>query len=201
MLDYIASQTAARIISHLLRDDTAGRERLARFEGRIARIAITPIEISLAIGPGGARAIAPPPPLADRTIDVRIVLPPSNLAAAFGGDPPAILRDMRIEGDADFAHALAAVLERLRFDPEEQLAPWVGDIAAVRMVAMLRSISGAFSQSAQQFARSAADYLAGERPILATRSAFDALAQDLARLDDDVGRLARRIDAIEPGPR
>ena len=40
---------------------------------------------------------------------------------------------------AEFAQALSGVLQKLRPEPEEELSRFVGDAAAVRIVALLRA--------------------------------------------------------------
>jgi ubiquinone biosynthesis accessory factor UbiJ len=199
MLDRLASEAAARVLSHLLRHDAAAQARLAPFEGRHARIEWGGMQILLAIGTGGARLAAGPETDAGaREADVRIRLAPRIATAAFD-NPAFMLRNMRIEGDADFAAALAAVLPRLRLDPEEELAPFIGDIGAVRVTRMLRSIHGAILQAAGHGARTAADYLAGERPVLAARAMLEAFAAEVATVEAKVEAVSHRIAAINPG--
>jgi len=197
MLDEIASAAAARIANHLLRHDTAARARLARFEGRTARIDIMPFSLLLMVSAGGTLM---PAPDTLAPADVRITLAPASIAGALA-DPATIMRDMRIDGAAEFAQTLAAVLPSLRPDLEEELAPVIGDIAAVRAAAMLHSATGAIAQSARQLARATADYLAGEQPVLAARPALDALATELAGLAQAVERLGTRVDALARPPR
>lgn len=196
MLDRLASEAAARVISHLLRHDAAAQARLAPFEGRHARIEGGGMRILLAVGAGGAQFTA----ATEAHADVRIQLAPTIAAGVFD-DPALMLRNMRIEGDADFAAALAAVLPRLRFDPEEELAPWMGDIGAVRVTRMLRSMHAAILQTAGHGARTAADYLAGERPVLAARATLDAFRAELATIEAKVEALGRRVAAVDPAGR
>ena len=51
-------------------------------------------------------------------------------------DPQAAMRDVRLAGDAEFAQALAFVLQNLRPEPEEELSRFVGDAAAQRIVGL-----------------------------------------------------------------
>ncbi|HUN90451.1 MAG TPA: SCP2 domain-containing protein [Burkholderiaceae bacterium] len=199
MLDQLASNAIAVAVNRLLAQDPDAQRRLAPFAGRVARIDLAPVSARLQVAAGGTLAAAPARPNAADD-DVHVVLAPGSVSAALG-DPRALLRHMRIAGDAEFAHALGDVLKSLRFDPEEALAPWVGDIAAVRIADAARAGLAGMREAADQLARSAADYFAAENPILAAAPALQALAADVATARERVDRLAARLDALEAAGR
>lgn len=190
MLDQLASQAAVAVLNRLLAREAWARERLAPFAGRVARIEAPPLVLLLGIADGGTFSAGSGEP------HLRIELDSLQLPlAAF--DPQALKRNLRVSGDAEFAQALGAVLENLKPEPEEELARYVGDAAAVRIVGFLRALAAQVRQGGERLATTAADYFVAENPLLATRAEADAFARDVAALRDDVDRLAKRIELLE----
>ena len=187
MLDQIASGAAAAALNHMLAREPWARAALAPFAGRSARLQAAPFSVQLAIvADGGFSADAGPPTV---TIGVDAAALPRMLL-----EPKAALRNVRLDGDAEFAQALSNVLQKLRPEPEEELARFVGDAAAVRVVALLRAALAGAREAGGRLAVQAADYLVAENPMLVSRQEMEAFAADVARLRDDVERLAKRID-------
>ena len=73
-------------------------------------------------------------------------------------EPKAALRNVRLEGDGEFAQTLSHVLQNLRPEPEEDLARFVGDAAAVRIVALLRAALADAREAGSRLAATTADY-------------------------------------------
>lgn len=189
MLDQIASGAAAAALNHMLAREPWARAALAPFAGRSARLQAAPFSVQLAIvADGGFSADAGPPTV---TIGVDAAALPRVLL-----EPKAALRNVRLEGDAEFAQALSNVLQKLRPEPEEELARFVGDAAAVRVVALLRAALAGAREAGGRLAVQAADYLVAENPMLVSRQEMAAFAADVARLRDDVERLAKRVDLL-----
>ena len=187
MLDQIASGAAAAALNHMLAREPWARAALVPFAGRSARLQAAPFSVQLAIvADGGFSADAGPPTV---TIGVDAAALPRMLL-----EPKAALRNVRLDGDAEFAQALSNVLQKLRPEPEEELARFVGDAAAVRVVALLRAALAGAREAGGRLAVQAADYLVAENPMLVSRQEMEAFAADVARLRDDVERLAKRID-------
>jgi ubiquinone biosynthesis protein UbiJ len=190
MLDQLASQAAVAVLNRLLAREAWARERLAPFAGRVARIEAPPLVLLLGIADSGTFSAGSGEP------HLRIELDSLRLPlAAF--DPQTLKRNLRVSGDAEFAQALGAVLENLSPEPEEELARYVGDAAAVRIVGFLRALAAQVRQGGERLAATAADYFVAENPLLATRAEADAFARDVAALRDDVDRLAKRIELLE----
>jgi ubiquinone biosynthesis protein UbiJ len=189
VLDQIASGAAAAALNHLLAREPWARAALAPFAGRSARLQAAPFSVQLAIAADGnftADAGAPTVTLGvDAAALPRVLL-----------EPKAALRNVRLDGDAEFAQALSDVLQKLRPEPEEELARFVGDAAAVRIVALLRAALAGAREAGSRLAVQAADYLVVENPMLVSRQEMTGFAADVARLRDDVERLAKRVDLL-----
>jgi ubiquinone biosynthesis protein UbiJ len=192
MIDELASGAAVALLNRLLARETWARERLAPYAGRIARISAPPLVLNLAVAEGGALATAQGEPSVTITVDAAAL--PQALV-----DPQAVLRNVRLAGDAEFAQALSQVLQNLRPEPEEELARLIGDAAAVRIVGLLRAALAQAQDNAARLARTAVDYFVAENPMLVERGAVEDFSREVARLRDDVERLTKRIELLERG--
>ncbi len=160
---------------------------LAPFAGRSARLQAPPFSVQLGIAAGGSFSAEAGEPTV--TVGVDPAALPRLLL-----EPKAALRNVRLEGDAEFAQALSGVLQKLRPEPEEELSRFVGDAAAVRIVALLRAALAGAREAGNRLAVQAADYLSAENPVLVARAEMASFAADVTRLRDDVERLAKRIE-------
>lgn len=187
MLDQIASKAAAAVLNHMLAREPWARAALAPFAGRSARLQAAPFSVQLGIAADGNFSADAGSPTV--TIGVDAAALPRVLL-----EPNAALRNVRLDGDAEFAQALANVLQKLRPEPEEELARFVGDAAAVRIVSLLRAALAGAREAGNRLAVQTADYLIAENPMLVSRQQMASFAADVARLRDDVERLAKRIE-------
>ena len=102
-----------------------------------------------------------------------------------------------IEGDADFAKTISEVAMHLHWDAEEDLAPLIGDIAAVRLVQFARASLHNVKTSSQSFVDSVAEYLLEEQPVLLRRQKRLEFSAQVMTVRDDTERLAKRIALLE----
>jgi ubiquinone biosynthesis protein UbiJ len=189
VLQRFASDAALEGLNHLLRGQRQARELLRPLAGRTARIQAGPVALQFAIGPDGLLQSSPADP------HVRIDIEAGSLAAGLS-DPAAVLRDAHIRGDAELAQVLSRVAEQLRPDLEEDLSHWVGDAAAVRIVAALRAARHEVADAGERAARQLADYLAGERAWLASRGPFERFVAEVNELAQAAERLAERTSRL-----
>ncbi|MCS6944624.1 MAG: SCP2 sterol-binding domain-containing protein [Sutterellaceae bacterium] len=190
MLGPLASEVAAALLNRLLEREVWAREKLAPYAGRVAQIDVPPLTVRLGITGEGTFIVGSGEPQVQIQIDTaQLPLAPF--------DSQALKRNLRLTGDAEFAQALAAVLERLRPEPEEELARLVGDAVAVRLVDLLRALLQALRQGGARLARATADYWVTEQPLLVGRAEAEAFASDVTALRDDVERLQKRIERLE----
>jgi len=187
VLDQIASNAAAAVLNRMLSREPWARAALAPFAGRSARLQALPFSVQLGIAAGGNFSASAEAPAVTVSVDATSL--PQVLL-----DPKAALRNVRLEGDAEFAQTLSNVLQKLRPEPEEELSRFVGDAAAVRIVALLRAALLGAREAGGRLAVQTADYLVAENPMLVSRQEMASFAADVARLRDDVERLAKRIE-------
>lgn len=179
-------------LNHLLANAPWARERLAPFVGRVAALRLSPLELSLGVdGDGYFNESAAPAP------DVTLELPLSSLPKALAGGTDALMADIRISGNADFADTLGFVFRQLRWDGEEALARLIGDIAAHRVVMTAQNIIGWQRQATRNAVENLVEYYSEEHPLLVKHHALEELAGANAALRDDLARLEKRLSRLE----
>jgi len=186
-----ADSAAIALLNRMLAEESWARARLAPFTGRSARFAAAPFSLHLKVVDGGTFAAA-----SDETPAVTIGMNLANLPLALS-DPQAALRDLTLAGDAEFAQALAFVLQNLRPDPEEPLSRLIGDAAAQRLVGLLRTSATHWRELAERMLDNSASYFVSENPMIVSREDVAGFSGAVNRLRDDLARLAKRIETVE----
>jgi ubiquinone biosynthesis protein UbiJ len=175
-------------LRHLMRRETWAQAALLPYAGRSARLVAGALTLDLGVGSDGQLVAGSGTPA------VRIELPPGQLAR-LPLDPEGALRDVRLEGDAGFARALLEVLARLRPDPAEDLAAWMGDAAAQRFVGSAQAAGTLARDTAGRLAQQAAAALVGEWGVLAGRLQLQSLAAEREQLEARLAQLEVRLNA------
>ena len=120
--------------------------------------------------------------------DVRIsARPTALLRRAFRGADGA--SGVSVEGDADLLQKFSTLMGRVGFDPEEWLAPWLGDGAAHRASQALRGLFGWGRASVSTLALDTAEYLREETGDLPHRA-------DVERWSDGVDAARKRSEQL-----
>ncbi len=189
-------------INHVLTQQPWARERLRPHAARTVRVIAAPFDFTLAIGPGGLVQAADSGmtaengshqgPQADVVLQIRL----ANLPL-FALDPERATKDVRIEGDAEFAQTLSALARELRWDIEEDVSRVTGDIAAHRLMAGARALQGYARDAAQRLGETASAFLIDEDPTLVPTHMAEQFARDVAALRDDAARLDQRLAQLE----
>ena len=191
MIEQLTTAAAVSVLNRMLARESWARDRLAPFVGRTARFEAPPFALALKVAEGGEFADAQ---RADPVVTVGLDLAALPLAL---GDPQAALRNVSLKGDAEFAQALAFVLQNLRPEPEEELSRFIGDAAAQRIVGLLRLSASHWRQLAERMLDSSAHYLVTENPMIVGRAEVDEFNAAVASLRDDVARLEKRVELRE----
>lgn len=190
MIDQIASSTAITVLNRMLAREAWAREKLTPFAGRSARFDAAPFGLTLQVADDGTFAASAG---GEPAVTIGVAL--SSLPLAMF-DPQAAMKDVRLSGDAEFAQALAFVLQNLRPEPEEELSRFIGDAAAQRLVGFLRASASQWKQIAENMLDNTAHYVVTENPMVVGRDELDAFNQDVNRLRDTVARIEKRIDLL-----
>jgi ubiquinone biosynthesis protein UbiJ len=190
MIDQIASSAAIALLNRMLAREQWARDKLAPFAGRSARFDVTPFGVTLQVTGDGTFAVAD---TAEPAVTIGVAL--SSLPFAML-DPQAAMKDVRLSGDAEFAQALAFVLQNLRPEPEEELSRFIGDVAAQRLVGFMRASATQWKQIAENMLDNTAHYVVTENPMVVGRDDLENFNQDVNQLRDAVSRLEKRIDLL-----
>ncbi|MGH6624354.1 MAG: ubiquinone biosynthesis accessory factor UbiJ [Burkholderiaceae bacterium] len=192
MLDQLANGAAITVLNRMLVRETWARDKLAPFSGRTARFELPPLSLTLAVGEGGLF-------VASESDEPAVTIGASLAALPLAlNDPQAAMRDVSLKGDAEFAQALAFVLQNLRPEPEEELSKVFGDAAAQRIVGVLRAAALGWRERAGRMLDNAAHYFVSENPMVVTRAESANFVDQVNRLRDDAARLAKRVERLQP---
>jgi ubiquinone biosynthesis accessory factor UbiJ len=178
------------VMNHLLSRQPALASALAVHAGKSVRIDAG-ISLHMQIAADGLLQALESP-----EANVTISIAPADLPLVLA-DPDRAASYAKLSGDAEFARAVSEVVNSLRWDAESDLAPVIGDIAAVRIVQAARAMAAQIKTGGRRLAENIAEYLLEENPLLLYRRAGEDFASDVAVLRDDVERLAKRIALLE----
>ena len=176
-------------LNHLLDAAPWARDRLVPFAGKKATFVMSPLRLSVQVQVGGLFVAAD-----GEAADVDITLPLDPLLGMQGKD--ALMRQARVSGSADFADALRFVLQNLRWDFEEDLSRFVGDIAAHRIAETVSVVGLWQRRAAQSAAENLVHYLRDERPSLVMPRDARMFVDAVDHLRDDLARLEKRIEML-----
>jgi len=190
-----ASKAFAAAVNHVLARESWARERLTPYAGKTARLALSPFSLLLMVQPDGL--IAAVDETEARTFDVTLSVPTEAVPAFLQGGQAAVMKHVRIEGDAEFATTIAKLAEHLRWEPEEDLARVIGDGPAHRIGSTVRKVGEQARRSGRNLLESVAEYLLDEQPQLVRRSALDTFNAELSVARDALARVEKRIERLE----
>jgi ubiquinone biosynthesis protein UbiJ len=179
-------------INHLLAHEPWARSRLVAHTGKVAYLYAGLSTLRLRVAPDGLVESADAGQVANVTIRVK----PADLPLIMQNRERAFSY-VTVEGDADFANTISQLSQSLRWEAEEDLSRWVGDIAATRIVAGARAVLDTVKSTQRKLAENVAEYFTEENPMLMRAPAVNDFAADVAKLRDDVERIAKRIEKLE----
>ncbi len=191
MIERLTTAAAVSVLNRMLARESWARERLAPFSGRVARFDALPFSLTLKVADGGEFGDAEG---AEPAVTVGLQLAALPLALS---DPGSAMRNIALNGDAEFAQALAFVLQNLRPEPEEDLSRFVGDVMARRIVGLLRMSASHWRELAERMLDNGANFFVTENPMIVARDELRDFGSEVARLRDDVERLDKRISLRE----
>jgi ubiquinone biosynthesis accessory factor UbiJ len=191
----LAAKPFAAAVNHLLARESWARERLAPYAGKTARLSCPPVDLILLVQPDGYLTAV------DETeahaFDVTLSVPADALPAFVQGGQAAVMKHVKIDGDAEFATAIARLAEHLRWEPEEDLARFIGDGPAWRVATLARSVGEHARRTGRNLLDSVAEYLLDENPQLVRRAALEAFNAELAQARDALARVEKRLERLE----
>jgi len=177
-----------QLLNALLARESWARERLRPHAGKVVRLVLGSVEISLEISPGGgiqtARQAEP---------NVVLTMAAQDLPRMLRADTHERMQAVRIEGEAALAHVVADLARDLRWDVEDDLAGLIGDLPARLLVRGARSLFGGVRESAVRLNQNAVEYATHEAALLPVRAALSAWSAEVTALDHATRSLEQRI--------
>lgn len=191
-------QRLGDVLNHLLAGEDWARARLQAHRGKTVSISFGKRSLRLSVTDEGLFEAVDDVTRAD---DVTLQLPDSAWSSLLGkiGQErldDALLKQVRLSGDADFAQALSAVLKHLRWDVEEDLSHWVGDAAAHFLCQRARQTAAGAQHAVHRAVSQLAEGLVHEKPTLVHRAALADWTEDIRTLREQLDRLDKRTQRL-----
>jgi len=183
---------AVAAINHLLAQETWARDALILHAGKTALIDAGTLALRLRVTADGMVEQGDAEEAANVTIRLKLAdlpLMAQNRDRAFSY--------VKIEGDAEFANTISKLSKGMRWEAEHDLEPFIGPIAANRLVKTAKDAAAAFATTNRKLAENVAEFLTEEQPVLVKPAEAEAFASGVARLRDDVDRAAKRLAKLE----
>lgn len=175
-------------INRMLRDETWACRRLRAHAGQTARLMIGGVTMRFTIDAEGLLQAAS----ADAGDDVTVSLPQAAIGAILD-NPAEITRHAHIDGSAALADTLATLLQHLRPDLAGWLAPFVGDVTAVRATRVAVGITHTGVNIARQGEAAFTGLLQNHLKIAVPGGEFNSWKAEVERLGRDLETLEARL--------
>jgi ubiquinone biosynthesis protein UbiJ len=179
-------------INHLLAQEPWAREALALHAGKEACIDTGALKLRLLAGRDGLVEAS----AADTPANVTIHLKLADLPL-IAQNPERAFSYVRIEGDAEFANTISQLGKGLRWEAEHDLEPWIGPIAATRLVGGAKDAFDTAIATHRKVTENLAEFFLEEQPLLVRPAMVEGFGNEVSRLRDDVERAAKRIARLE----
>jgi len=183
-----------RSLNHLLRQSAGASEALRRHAGRSVRFNLGIAQFDFRIADDGYFSEA-----AIESADT-VIRPTAALFARLPFFGREALRHAEYSGDPAVLQTLDRVFRQLEWDVEADLAPWIGNVVAHRLVSTARDTHAGILQSLGALGHNASEYVVEEAEMMARNVDVTRFNADVDKLTDDVARLASRLRILESLP-
>ena len=201
-------------VNHVLGQHAWARDKLRMHAGRTLKVSAEPfifhwiITLEGLVGADpqgvssrngshqGLQADVPHEALSGAPFDVSLTVPLAGLPQ-FALDSDGAIKNVRIEGDAEFAQLLGQLVREVRWDAEDDLARLTGGIAAHRLMQGAKSFQTYAHDASQRLKETITAFLLDEDPTLVRLSMAEQFARDVSTLRNDCARLEKRLERLE----
>ena len=101
-----------------------------------------------------------------------------------------------IEGDMELANQVTQVLKNIKWDIEEDLSKYIGDIPAVHTTKFLKKVFNSSQRNMFNLTSSLIEYWQEESPILAKKRNVEIFNSKVDKIVEDVERIDVRFNTI-----
>ena len=183
-----------RFLQHLTSQNQWSKPYLTPFAGKVVQFNFVLIKANLQILEDGSLAAAAETSEGN-TPEAIIHLPPSLALRVMAGDEAAKMQ-IKIDGDTHFATELSKVLQNMRWDIEQDLSRFTGDIAASKIGSTSKKILQTAKQQSISAAEMLSEYWQEEKNILAKKRHVESFNTDIDALVADVARFEKRLQKL-----
>lgn len=182
---------ATRILQHIINQNNWSREHLTPFAGKVLQFDFVLIKPSLIILEDGSLSFA------GETIgaDAVIHLPPSLTLRLLANDDAAKMQ-IKIDGDTHLATQVSKVLQKLRWDIEDDMSHLVGDIAASKISKSSHKVLQTVKKQSIDITEMVSEYWQEEIKILAKKHQVERFITDVDVLRSDTARFEKRLQKL-----
>ena len=182
---------ATRILQHIINQNNWSREHLIPFAGKVLQFDFVLIKPSLIILEDGSLSFA------GETIgaDAVIHLPPSLTLRLLANDNAAKMQ-IKIDGDTHLATQVSKVLQKLRWDIEDDMSHLVGDIAASKISKSSHKVLQTVKKQNIDITEMVIEYWQEEIKILAKKHQVERFITDVDVLRSDTARFEKRLQKL-----
>ena len=179
-------------LNHLLSAEAWARDKLKPYAGQCVEFRSSPLPaLRLQILDTGLLANA----AQDATPNLVVTIGSGALPALLQGEE-ALMREIKIEGNADLASTVQYLFRHLRWDMEEDLSKVFGDVIAHRLVEQGSRLAAWNREAVGKLAQNFTEYWIEENPMLAKPADVRRFLSEADQLRDDLARLEKRVDAL-----
>lgn len=182
-------------INHLIAQNPQAQSRLAQHAGKVMHVRAAGFEWMLGVTSDGCVEPVQPDQKGE-AVALTLEIDSTEVVAAKLRGERIGLRGVRIQGDADFAQAMSWLLGHLRWDAEDDLSWWLGDVAAHRIARTARRAGSNGMHWCQRIEADLRDWLAEAPRGLVARREFVDCSAAVAALRDSTARLDKRIQTL-----
>lgn len=189
--------TLEATLNRNIADSSAAKNLCKRLQGKSLRIHLTglPLQFTLLADSMGIQI---KPDNNDRA-DAALTGTPLSLFGLANQDSTAPIQDraVRIEGNAEVAHAFSELLKQAKPDFEEELSRVIGDVAAHHVGNTMRNAVEFGRRAKDALLQNIGEYLQEEGRDVPNKTEMQEFIHEVDKLRDDAARLEARLSLQE----
>ncbi len=180
-----------RFLQHITNQNNWSRAYLVGFAGKIVQFDFVLIKANLAILEDGSLSLAGEAAEPDAFIRI-----PPSLALRLLAKDEAAKMQIQIDGDAHLATEFSKILQKMRWDIEEDLSHMVGDITASKMGETTQKVLHETKKKTVNLAEMLTEYWQEEKPMLAKKRHIEQFNHDVDSLKSDIARFEKKLQKL-----
>ena len=177
------------IINHLLLQNDWMQSRLINYKNKIITIIISDIKIIFQIQDNGQLQTIDKSKKTDCIINLTI----SDFINQIVNNKN---KKIIVEGNLELANEVSQILKKIKWDIEEDLSKYIGDIPAIHTTKLIKKILKTNKNNINNLTNSLIDYWEEENPLLAKKRDVFYFNSEVSKIVEDTKILEARIKII-----